>query len=161
VRQEESCRTFYFNSGQADAMKPFIKYLLAGCGFLSLAIGVTGIFVPILPTTPFLLIAAACFFRSSDRMYRWLTGHRVFGSYIMGFRRYGAVSVRAKVVSIVTLWTVIGFSAVFAAEVLWLRIALAAIALGVSVYLLSLRTLTAEMKRDLRSSQDPRPRAGP
>jgi uncharacterized membrane protein YbaN (DUF454 family) len=128
---------------------PVLKYFLTGCGFLCLSLGMVGIFVPLLPTTPFLLLAAACFFRSSDRLYRWLTGHRIFGNYIIGFRRFRAVSLRAKVVSIATLWAVIGCSMVSVATALWLRTTLMVIAIGVTVYLLTLRTLTKEMTQEL------------
>jgi uncharacterized membrane protein YbaN (DUF454 family) len=135
-----------------SSIKAAQRYLLLGAGFLCVGLGTAGIFIPILPTTPFLLLAAACFFRSSDRLYNRLVNHNVFGSYILGFRRFRAVSVRAKVMSITALWLFIGFSAVYVAEALWLRIVLAAVAVGVSVYLLSLRTLTKEMTRLLHQN---------
>lgn len=69
-------------------------------GGLALAIGVVGVFVPLLPTTPFLLLAAACFFRSSDRLYSWLVNHKWLGSYIRNYREHRAMTRRAKAVSV-------------------------------------------------------------
>lgn len=69
-------------------------YLFCGLGFL--ALGLIGIFLPILPTTPFLLVAAACFARSSTRLESWLLSHPVFGSLLRDWRERGAIPVRAK-----------------------------------------------------------------
>ena len=69
-----------------------------------LVLGVVGIFVPLLPTTPFLLLAAALWVRSSPRLYEWLLAHRCFGGYIRNFRENRAIPLRAKVVSIALMW---------------------------------------------------------
>lgn len=122
------------------------KIILVSAGCTSLSIGVIGIFVPLLPTTPFLLLASACFIRSSDRLYQWLIHHKLFGNYIRCYIQFRAVSKRAKVVSVSLLWTFIGYSAVFIVNTAWLRILLALIATGVTVHILRLRTLTKEMK---------------
>lgn len=120
------------------------KWLLAGAGVVAVGIGIVGIFVPILPTTPLLLLAAACFIRSSDRLYNWLIGHRWFGSYIRNYREHRAITRRAKVAALVLLWSVIGYSAVAAVSDWWMRALLGAIAVGVSIHLLRLRTYTPE-----------------
>lgn len=114
-------------------------------GWMFLVLGAVGIVVPLLPTTPFLLLAAACFVRGSMRMHQWLVRHPWFGDYIRNYERYRAVSVRAKTVSIAALWTVIGFTAWFATDLWWVRITLAVIAVSVTIYLLSLKTVTKEM----------------
>jgi uncharacterized membrane protein YbaN (DUF454 family) len=114
-------------------------------GLVSVAVGVIGIFVPLLPTTVFLLIGAACFARSSDRLHDWLLGHRWLGPYIRNYREHRGITQRARVLNLVALWVVIGYSALFAASTPWLRLLLAAIAVGVSLHLLSLRTMTPEL----------------
>ncbi|MBN1127439.1 MAG: YbaN family protein [Chitinispirillaceae bacterium] len=121
------------------------KGFFIAAGSLCLALGIIGIFVPLLPTTPFLLLAAACFFRGSDRMYNWLLNHRLFGSHIRNYRRYHAVSLKAKLWSIVALWLFIGFGMAIIVQVLWGRILLGVIAAGVTVFLVTLKTVTKEM----------------
>jgi len=123
-----------------------IKIILVSAGCTSLSLGVIGIFVPLLPTTPFLLLASVCFIRSSDRLYQWLIHHKLFGNYIRCYIQFRAISKRAKVVSVSLLWTFIGYSAVLIVNTTWLRIILALIATGVTVHILRLHTLTKEMK---------------
>lgn len=122
-----------------------LRWVLRIAGILSVGLGVLGVFVPLLPTTPFLLLAAACFVRSSPRLYRWLIHHKWFGSYIRCYREYRAITLRAKVVTLALLWAVIGYTAIGVVEAWWLRALLAAIAVGVTVHVSSLRTLTREM----------------
>jgi uncharacterized membrane protein YbaN (DUF454 family) len=126
------------------------KALLTAAGFLSLATGIVGIFVPLLPTTPFLLLAAACFFRSSPRLHRWITGHRVFGSHIRMYREYHAVLPRTRLAALALLWSLMAFSIIFVARSLWFRLVLAAVAIGVSVHLLLLRRMTPEQLAEFR-----------
>jgi hypothetical protein len=107
-------------------------------------LGTAGIFLPLLPTTPFLLLAAACFIRSSDRLYQWLIHNRWFGSYIRNYREHRALPLRAKVIALILLWTTMSYS-VFALVVnKVLRVSLLLIAAVVTVYLLSLKTLAKE-----------------
>lgn len=129
----------------------FRKALLAAAGVLAVGLGAVGVFVPLLPTTPFLLLAAACFFRSSDRLYAWLLRHRWFGPYIRNYREHRAVTLRAKLLCLALLWATIGCSAVFAVRAGWLRALLAAVAAGVTLHVLRLKTL----------ARDPAGRAGP
>ncbi|MFP4394578.1 MAG: YbaN family protein [Anaerolineales bacterium] len=124
-------------------MKPksrFPRWLLIGVGSLSVALGALGIFVPLLPTTPFLLLAAACFVRSSPRLYRWLITHRWFGTYIRNYREHRVIPLRFKVLALTLLWLSIGYAILAVAEALWLRLLLAGIAVGVTVHLVLLRT---------------------
>lgn len=121
------------------------NYLLIAVGFTSLSAGIIGIFVPVLPTTPFILLAAGCFMKSSARLYRWITSHKVFGPYIDGYLKFHAVGRRTKIISIIILWIAMSCSIVFGVTALWLRLLLAGIAVGVTVHLALLKTLTFEM----------------
>jgi uncharacterized membrane protein YbaN (DUF454 family) len=118
-----------------------LRWLLIIVGLAAVGIGTVGIFVPLLPTTPFYLLAAACFFRSSDRLYRWLIGNKWCGPYIRNYREHRAIPRHAKIVALILLWGTIGHSVLALLDQLWLRILLVAIAAGVTIYLLSLKTL--------------------
>ena len=117
------------------------KWLLIVLGVIAVGLGAIGVFIPLLPTTPFLLLAAACFMRSSDRLYTWLVHLSWLGSYIRNYREHHAMELRAKVVALTLLWGMIGYSAVMATESWWLRILLGAVAVGVTIHLLCLKTL--------------------
>ncbi|MDJ0766890.1 MAG: YbaN family protein [Myxococcota bacterium] len=125
------------------------KVFLIVAGVLSLTLGVIGIVVPLLPTTPLLLLAAACFVRSSDRLYRWLMNHRIFGPYIKNYREHRAVTFRTKAFTLVLLWVAIGYSTIFVVNALWLQVVLVLIAVAVTVHVLSLNTMSrgAETQR--------------
>jgi uncharacterized membrane protein YbaN (DUF454 family) len=125
------------------------KILLIIAGNITLSLGVAGIFIPVLPTTPFLLLSAACFLRSSDKLYYWLTHHKIFANYIRSYLKYKAISVRNKIISISALWIVIGSTIIFFIDTLWVRIVLILIAVGVTIYLVNLKTLTKEMVENL------------
>ena len=114
-------------------------------GFTAVAIGVVGIALPLLPTTPFLLLAAACFFRGSDSIYQWFIHHRVFGKYIRSYREFHAVSQQAKISAILALWICICFSAYLVRFNQWLVVFLFATAIGVTIHIARLRTLTREI----------------
>lgn len=113
------------------------KALLITIGTACVCLGFAGIFLPLLPTTPFLLLAAACYAASSDKFYRWLIGNRWFGRYIRNYREGRGLTVTAKLLSIITLWAAIGYSAGFAIESVYARIALIAIAVAVTSHILS------------------------
>jgi uncharacterized membrane protein YbaN (DUF454 family) len=104
-------------------------------------VGIVGIFLPLLPTTPFLLLAAACYVRSSKRFYHSLISNRLFGDYIRNYIERRGVPLRLKVSSLALLWVTIACSAAFATDTLWVRIVLVVIAIGVTAHILSLRTL--------------------
>ena len=79
-------------------------------GFLSLSLGAIGVALPLLPTTPFILVAALAFARSSNTLHDWLVNHDVFGTLINNWQRYGAISRRAKVVSVMSMGALIAIS---------------------------------------------------
>ncbi len=123
----------------------FKKGFFASCGVLLVVLATIGIVVPLLPTTPFLLLATACFLRSSDRLYQWLITHRWFGPYIRNYREYRALTLRTKVVTVVLLWITLGFTIVILLDNLVVRVLLVLIGAGVTVHVLRYRTLTREM----------------
>jgi len=122
------------------------KKVFVVLGFISLALGIIGIVIPILPTTPFLLLAAACFFRGSDRAYRWLMQHKLFGEYIRNFREHRAIPLKTKIIAITLLWTTIFISIFFIVESVYLRLLLGAIAVAVTAHILHFNTLPSDSK---------------
>ena len=118
-------------------------------GFFFVALGAIGIVLPILPTTPFLLIAAGLFLRSSGRLYLWLTNHRYLGPFIRNYRLYRAVPLSTKVFALVFLYITIGYSVFFVLENWWLRAALIGLATWATLHILNLRTLTKEMRAEI------------
>jgi uncharacterized membrane protein YbaN (DUF454 family) len=118
-----------------------LKPLLLAAGTVCLVLGAIGIFLPILPTTPFLLLSAACYFRSSERMYNWLLGNRWFGKYIKNYREGKGIPLKTKVLAVAVLWAGILYSAIMVVDELFVaQLALLIIALGVSVHLIRLPT---------------------
>lgn len=104
-------------------------------------LGIIGMFVPILPTTPFLLLAAACYARSSDRFLNWLLNNRYFGAYIRNYREGRGMPRSTKILTLSALWLTLGMSAAFATSAFWLRLLLALVGVGVTLHLLRLKTL--------------------
>ena len=117
------------------------KIIFVIVGTVSLLLGVLGIFLPILPTTPFLLLTAFCYMRGSRTLYDKLMQHEHLGAYIRNFQEHKAIPLRVKIISITVLWLTIICSAFFYLENIWLRILLIAIAIGVTIHILSYRTL--------------------
>ena len=111
---------------------PIVRYLLVGLGFLFLGLGITGILVPILPTTPFLLLAAACFARGSERFYLALLQNRFLGGFIRDWREGRGISLRTKLWVIALLWLVLGATILFVVSLGWVKGLLAAIGIGVT-----------------------------
>ncbi|MFC1563562.1 YbaN family protein [candidate division KSB1 bacterium] len=118
-----------------------IRILFNAAGTFSLGLGLLGIVTPLLPTTPFLLLSAACYYRGSDRMHNWLINHRVFGKYIRDYIDKRAIPGRIKTNAISLLWITIGVTAVFFVDSLIARIILLVIAILVTIHLMMLRTM--------------------
>ena len=110
-------------------------------GTISLILGVVGIFLPLLPTTPFLLLTAALYFRASPRLYNWLLSQKHLGPYIRNFREEKAIPLRAKIISITLMWATMLYSISFIVPLMWVRIVLLVIAIGVTYHILSYKTL--------------------
>lgn len=122
-------------------MNVLAKTLLITVGTVSVVLGCLGLFLPVLPTTPFLLLAAFCYARSSQRFYDWLLNSPVFGSYIRNYREGGGMTRRHKITTIAMLWLTMGCTVLFLVPLLWVKILLLAVASCVTLYLLRIRTL--------------------
>lgn len=116
------------------------KVLFITLGTFFVGIAIVGIIIPILPTTPFLLLSAALYARSSKRFYDWLLNNRLFGKYIKNYREGRGIPVYLKIIVITLLWITISISIVFAVELLAVRILLVVIASGVSIHILKIKT---------------------
>src|SRR5687767_2995104 len=116
------------------------KVLFICAGTIFVGLGVLGMILPLMPTTVFLLMAAYCYSRSSDRFYTWLLTNRWCGEYISNYRSGRGMTVRQKVTSIGMLWLSMGISVYLVGPKLWLMIILLPIAGGVTYYLLRLNT---------------------
>lgn len=122
-------------------MKGFIKLVLITIGSISVALGCLGIFLPILPTTPFLLLGAACYVRGSEKLYNWLINNKWFGAYIKNYREGRGIPIKAKLYAISLLWISILYAVVFAISKLPLKIMLLLIAAGVTLHILRTKTM--------------------
>lgn len=119
---------------------PFIRVCLLIAGWISLILGFIGIFLPVLPTTPFLLLSAACFIRSSKPFYRWLVNHKLLGKYIQYYLDGEGLPKKAKYYTVAMIWTGISISAFIVWPKHYLVIMLFCIATAVSIYILRLPT---------------------
>ncbi len=126
---------------QQKPKKPFVRFILVFLGIISTTIGIIGIVVPVLPTTPFLLLAAFFFVRSSNKLYRWLLTHKLFGNYLRNYIHYKAISPWVKIITLIVLWFTITLSILIVKDKLWLQFLLGIIALSVSIHVIKLRTL--------------------
>ena len=114
-----------------------LLWSVAGTFFLSL--GAVGIVIPLLPTTPFFLLAAACYLRGSARMYNWMLTNRYFGNYLRNYIEGKGIPFEVRIATIVLLWTVIGFSVAMMTDSTIVRIVLILVAFGVSIHILTLK----------------------
>jgi uncharacterized membrane protein YbaN (DUF454 family) len=121
-------------------MRRFTRLLLVVGGTIAAATGIAGVFLPLLPTTPFLLLAAALYSRSSERFYRSLLRNRWFGDYIRRYYERRSMTRRHKTFTLVLLWTVLSLSGAFIVGVWWARLLLAIVAVGVTVHLIWIRS---------------------
>lgn len=120
------------------------RYLYITLGTIFLVLGAIGIFLPLLPTTPFWLLTCWFYIRSSDRLYRRVMQNRHFGSYIKAYMVDKSIPLRGKVLSLLTMWVSILCTVVFWVEVWWLRILLLLISTGVTWHILSFPTRKTE-----------------
>lgn len=131
---------------QKTQKNTFMKWALMTLGWISVVLGVTGIFLPLLPTTPFLLLAAACFVRSSPSFYQWLIAHPKLGSYILPYLNGTGIPKRAKLITICLIWLSMGLSAWLVVPIIWGKLVLLLIGLCVTLYIYRLPTLKQETR---------------
>jgi uncharacterized membrane protein YbaN (DUF454 family) len=129
---------------KTKSINPALRWTLLISGFLATTLGVLGIFLPVLPTVPFLLLALACFGRSSERFYDWLLDHAHFGPIVQPYIDGCGMSRASKGKAITLLWASISLSAFLLVEHVWVRVVLLVIACAVTFYLLSLPTINIE-----------------
>ncbi|HYP29687.1 MAG TPA: YbaN family protein [Blastocatellia bacterium] len=121
-------------------MSLLAKALLNIAGTVFVALGILGAFLPLLPATPFLLLASACYIRGSDRLYRWLMGNRYLGPYIRNFQEKRGMPMKAKIISIAILWASLAFS-IYRVEPVILDTTLIVVGVGVTTLILCIKTL--------------------
>lgn len=118
-----------------------LRIILIILGTISVILGLIGIFLPVLPTTPFLLLAAILYARSSERFYKWLLTNSIFGSYVRNYREKRGIKLGAKIFTLLLLWITISISALVFVSNIYIRIILFVIAIGVTIHILMIRTL--------------------
>ena len=114
---------------------PVVRALFFVAGVVALAFGIAGIFLPVLPTTPLVLLAAACFARSYRPFHEWLLAHRLFGPIVHEWQEHRSIPRRTKLTAIATMAVTLGASIVFFVEPPWLKAALAAFGVVLAVWL--------------------------
>lgn len=120
-------------------LNPTLRLALILAGLISATLGTIGAFVPLLPTTPFLLLASYCFIRSSDKLYNWLIHHRFFGKFIRDYVERKTIDPKIMYITLAILWGSILSSIVFLDVRIWIKLVLLAIAIGVTIHLAKLR----------------------
>jgi len=116
------------------------RLLFKIAGITSLALGILGAVLPLLPTTPFLLLSAYCFSKSSYKWHKWLLTNRIFGEYLRNYKANRGIPKRVKIYILVTLWGTILASAIFATDMWWLRCLLILIATAVTIHVARIKT---------------------
>ena len=116
------------------------NYLWVIGGTLCLGLGIIGIFLPVLPTTPFLLLAAFCYARGSKHFYNWLMNRSRLGGYIRSYLEGRGIPLKQVMLTLALLWLTIGFTIVFVATTWWLRALLFIVAVGVTIHLSKIKT---------------------
>jgi len=119
----------------------FLNGILVVSGTFFLILGIIGIFLPILPTTPFLLLAAACYAKGSERFYHWLIYNKWLGNYIRNYQEGNGIPLSVKIISVTVLWITILFSIFIIVSHFFIRVILFIIAIAVTMHILSIKTL--------------------
>ncbi|MDX9827634.1 MAG: YbaN family protein [Spirochaetia bacterium] len=128
--------------------------LMAG-GTLCVGLGLVGAVIPVLPTTPFLLLAAACYLRSSKRLYRWITTNRLFGEQLRRYREGEGLTRKVKGRALTLLWTGLVCSSLFTVprSLLWVHLVLLVVGIGVTIHIVSLPTYKRERRHSVTISR--------
>jgi uncharacterized protein len=114
---------------------PWMRAVFLAAGSLCVLLGVIGLFLPLLPTTPFLLLAAACYARGSRRFYDWLLANRTFGPLIHEWRKHRSIPYRTKISAIALMSFTLGISIVFFVPIMWVKLLLGAMGVGLAIWM--------------------------
>ena len=117
----------------------FIQILLLTLGTIFVAVGITAIFIPVIPTTPFLLLAAVLYAKSSKKFYFWLLNNKICGKFIKDYKEGRGIPLKFKILTIILLWITIGSTIVFSINILWVKILLFLIAIGVTIHIIRIK----------------------
>ncbi|MBK7704792.1 MAG: YbaN family protein [Acidobacteria bacterium] len=117
-----------------------MKVVFIVIGSISLGLGILGIFLPLLPTTPFLLLTSACYLRGSDRLHNWLMSNKHLGGYIRNIKEGRGIPLRAKIITIAVLWASLIFS-ISRMDMLFVTVVLVLMGFGATLFLLIMETL--------------------
>ncbi len=120
-------------------MKKIKKRLIFIGGFISLILGIIGLVIPILPTTPFLLLASAAFAKSSERFNNWLLNNKILGAYIKNYREGKGLPLKIKAITLSLLWITIIISIIFLMHLFWVQVVLICIAIVVSIHIILIK----------------------
>ncbi len=131
-------------------MKKYKRTLIITGGIVSVGLGIIGIFIPVLPTTPFLLLAAYCFSKSSEKFHSRLLTNKWTGRYISNYLEGRGIAVRDKLVTLIFLWLMMAYSAIFVVDQLFFKILLFVIAVVVTIHLLTRKTYRPGRKKGVR-----------
>ena len=134
--------------GNNHVKNDLLRWILICCGWICIVAGVIGIFLPLVPTVPFLLLAVACFARSSERFHSWLVEHHYLGPLVRDYLNGTGIPLRAKRIAIGMIWVSLPASTFLFAQVLWLKVLLMTIAISITLYLLFLPTSPEEERQD-------------
>lgn len=122
------------------AKSPILRFVFLMGGFLFTFLAILGFLLPLLPTTPFLLAASACFFKSSDRFYRFIMENRWFGHYLQNYQAGLGIPLKVKLMALSFMWTSTLISAFIFAPWLWLKLLLIGISLAITIHLWMVKT---------------------
>jgi len=134
--------------GKKHVKSAFMRWVLICCGWIFIVGGIAGIFLPLVPTVPFLLLAAACFARSSERFHTWLVEHNHLGPLVRDYLNGAGIPRRVKRAAICMIWVSFPASTFLFANALWLKVLLIAAAVAITVYLLFLPTAPKDDQPD-------------
>jgi uncharacterized membrane protein YbaN (DUF454 family) len=124
-----------------------LNKILVISGTFFLLIGLIGIIIPILPTTPFLLLSAACYARGSKKFYNWLINNKWLGEYIKNYHQGKGIPINVKILTIVFLWITILFSTFIIISNYLIQIILIVIAIAVTIHVLTIKTKKKKIKK--------------
>lgn len=111
-----------------------MKTILVILGFISLGVGIAGIFLPILPTTPFLLLTVFCFSRGSERFHNWFIETKVYKKYVLNYQKKKAMTIKEKLVLLLSVFVMLAISFYLAPAYWWLRLILISVMVGHIIY---------------------------